>query len=276
MDTGFLLVNKPAEWTSHDIVGYLRKVTKIKKIGHAGTLDPFATGLLIVGIGREATKRLDEFKNLKKTYVTTIRLGATSDTYDGTGKISYNMKHVTCSKNFFKKMLHATCHMLYDKDLSENKIKTVLQEFIGEQDQLPPMYSAKKINGKKLYQLARQGITVERKPTRITVFSLKLHRYLSPPPRERWLQARGGTSDNNQTLDSLPSLTLEITCSTGTYIRSLAHDIGQKLGIGAYCEELQRTKIGQYTLEDATPVQELSRDNWQDFLVEVPESYKST
>lgn len=222
MDTGFLLVNKEAGWTSHDVVGYLRKVTRIKKIGHAGTLDPFATGLLIVGIGRECTKRLDEFKGLDKTYQATLHLGAVSDTYDKTGVITEKS----------------------DKHILLEEIHTVLKDFTGEHDQLPPMYSAKKVDGKKLYKLARQGIEVERKPNHITIFDLKILEY------------------------TYPLLKLEIRCSTGTYIRTLAHDIGQHLGVGAYCEELERTTVGPYLVKDATPVKDFSRDNWENSLFE--------
>jgi tRNA pseudouridine55 synthase len=216
----FLLINKPAGWTSFDVVNYIRKKIKIEtnnkniKVGHAGTLDPFATGLLIVGIGREATKRLDEFKNLPKSYLATIHLGATSDTHDVTGTI--------------------------EKELATNKeqpslevVKKIVMMFVGKQQQIPPMFSAKKINGQRLYKLARQGKTVERKPVEIEILDIKILGY------------------------TYPFLKIEVTCSAGTYIRSLADDIGKKLGTGAYCEELTRTKIGEYKLENAKPIDEL-------------------
>lgn len=210
MTSGFLLINKPKDWTSHDVVAYLRKIIGVKKIGHAGTLDPFATGLLIVGVGREATKRLDKFKVLPKTYIATLKLGGTSDTYDSTGKITMTQ----WPNGTIKKP-------------SLEKINKILKKFIGKQLQTPPMYSAKKVGGKKLYELARKGVEVERQPANIEIYNIKLLEY-------NW-----------------PYLKIEINCSTGTYIRSLAHDIGQALGCGAYCDELERVKIGEYLVEDA-------------------------
>ncbi len=221
MENGFLLINKPATWTSHDVVGYMRRVTHIKRIGHAGTLDPFATGLLIVAIGRENTKRLDEFKDLEKTYIATLRLGATSDTYDKTGVITE----------------------LSDKKISLEEIQKILPDFVGAQEQLPPMYSAKKVDGKKLYKLARKGIEVERKAHHITIYDIELLDY------------------------NFPELKIRVRCSTGTYIRSLVQDIGQKLGVGAYCEELERVSIGEYSIENATPIKDFSRDTWKNSLL---------
>ncbi len=215
--SGFMykLIDKPVDWTSHDVVakirGIARKVTGNKKIkvGHAGTLDPFATGLLIVGIGREATKRLDEFKALPKTYIATLKLGATSDTQDSDGVITKTRKHENT------------------KTPTENKVIDILQNFIGKQEQIPPMYSAKKIGGKKLYDLARKGIEIEREPNEIEIFNIKLLDY------------------------NYPDLKIEVDCSTGTYIRTLAHDIGKKLDCGAYCDELRRTRIGEFDVDKA-------------------------
>lgn len=218
----FLLIDKPVTWTSHDVVAYLRGVTKIKKVGHAGTLDPFATGLLIVGVGREATKQLDAFKNLDKTYVATLKLGVTSDTYDSTGTI---VEQPTAEKP------------------TEKQIKAVLDTFIGSQQQIPPMYSAKKVKGRKLYELARKGVEIERAPHEITIYQVNLLDY------------------------SFPALTLEIACSSGTYIRTLAHDIGQKLGTGALCSDLRRTRIGDYRAQDARDPRLHTGDNWTNFLL---------
>ncbi|HLD60746.1 MAG TPA: tRNA pseudouridine(55) synthase TruB [Patescibacteria group bacterium] len=245
----FLLINKPAGWTSFDVVNYVRKkvgastVIPVKtgiqtldsrlrgndnrrkrpKVGHAGTLDPFATGLLIVGIGREATKRLDEFKKLPKTYVATLHLGAVSDTYDVTGKIR-NMIHDT------RKTIHnnnETAKQWSNEKPNEKQILFTLESFKGKQLQTPPMHSAKKVGGVRLYKLARQGKEIEREAVPIEMYDIKLLEY-------EW-----------------PRLKIEVTCSAGTYIRSLANDIGEKLGVGAYCEALTRTKIGDYTLEQA-------------------------
>jgi tRNA pseudouridine55 synthase len=208
----FLLINKPEGWTSFDAVGYIRnriKRTDPKhkniKVGHAGTLDPFATGLLIIGVGRDATKRLDEFKKLPKTYLATLHLGATSNTDDKTGEI----KPTSDSQ----------------PDLEE--VKATLKQFLGKQLQIPPMFSAKKIDGQRLYKLARKGEEIKREPSEIEIYGLELIEY------------------------SYPLLKIKVSCSTGTYIRTLARDIGEKLRVGAYCEELTRTSIGEYDLNSA-------------------------
>lgn len=218
---GFLLIDKPATWTSHDVVGYLRGVTREKTIGHAGTLDPFATGLLIVGVGRDATKQLEHFKGLPKTYEATIQLGAESDTDDPTGTLIEHPDAIPPS---------------------QEAVETVLQEFTGPQLQIPSMYSAKKIGGVKLYDLAREGKTIERPPQPIEIFSLELVSY------------------------TYPTLTIRVQCSPGTYIRTLAHDIGEKLDIQGYCLTLRRTAIGPYNVESAKEPKSLSRDNFAQFL----------
>ncbi|PIP67376.1 MAG: tRNA pseudouridine(55) synthase TruB [Parcubacteria group bacterium CG22_combo_CG10-13_8_21_14_all_41_9] len=209
---GFLLVNKPSGPTSHDIIDQLRRIALIRQIGHAGTLDPFASGLLLVGIG-EATKLLRHYVGLDKKYEAILKLGAVSDTYDRTGNITKtsNSKHQTSKKY----------------QITNNQIKKILKSFIGKQKQTPPMYSAKKIKGKKLYELARKGIEVKRKAQDIEIYDIKLVSYK----------------------DDI--LKIECRVSSGTYIRTLAHDIGQKLGCGAYLEELKRTRIGDFELKDA-------------------------
>lgn len=224
----FLLINKPEGWTSFDAVAFVRnqvmkgnianidKLTpdekgntkpKKPKVGHAGTLDPFATGLLIIGVGRESTRNLDDFKRMKKTYIATIKFGETSDTYDKTGKIEKTNN---------------------PKTITEEQILEAIKSFTGKQLQTPPMFSAKKINGQRLYTLARKGIEVERQPNEIEIYKIKLLDYT-------W-----------------PVLKIEVQCSAGTYIRTLAHDLGQKLGTGAFCQELVRTQIGDYLLTNAT------------------------
>ncbi len=205
MKKSFLLIDKPAGITSHDVVDIIRKKTGVKKVGHAGTLDPFATGLLIVAVGRENTKKIDSFKALKKEYETVAALGSSSDTGDLTGKI--------------------TPHN--DPNVSEEKIKTILKTFLGKQTQIPPMYSAKKVGGIKLYELARQGKTVERKPHAIEVYDIEFLGY------------------------NKPELSLRIKCSAGTYIRTLVEDIAKALGTHAYTKELRRTKIGDYSVNGA-------------------------
>lgn len=212
----FILIDKPIDWTSFDVVNYIRKQHRAKnpenkkiKVGHAGTLDPFASGLLIIGIGRDATKRLDEFKDMQKTYLTTIHLGYNSDTDDSTGKITEYKNDTSI------------------KIPTEKEVKKVLQNFEGEQKQIPPMYSAKKIEGTRLYKLARAGKTIERQPNIITIFSIKFLSY------------------------NYPKLEIEVVCSTGTYIRTLSRDIGETLKTGGYCDKLRRTKIGKYNVENA-------------------------
>lgn len=245
-ESGFLLVDKPVDWTSHDVVGYLRRVTGIKKIGHAGTLDPFATGLLIVGVGREATKRLDEFKGMQKQYTATVQLGATSDTQDLTGTIAPwgggTLRAVT-----------------------QADIERVLSAFIGKQTQIPPMFSAKKVNGKKLYELARKGEVIEREPVEIEMFDIALLPLLP----------RGSSHESEPMIDGMcdhggvTSFTISVTCSTGTYIRTLCHDIGQALDTGAYCSALRRTHIGTYDVRDACEPSSIHSDTWLSLLTNV-------
>ncbi len=218
---GIILIDKPAGITSHDVVDALRRVTGIRRIGHAGTLDPFATGLLILGIGK-ATKQLGGLASKEKEYVGTAVLGATSDTQDGTGVIT-PVPDATMPGR-------------------EHLVRT-LELFKGTIEQIPPMYSAKKIGGKKLYELAREGKTVERKPSLVTVSELALLSY--EPPR----------------------FSVRVRCSSGTYVRTLAHDIGKRLGTGAYLDQLRRTKIGDFSVEQAAPLRQLTKENWEGFLL---------
>ncbi len=205
-ENSLLLINKPSGPTSHDIISRLRKLTGIKKIGHAGTLDPFASGLLLCAVGRETTKEIGKFFKLDKEYIATLHLGATSDTHDRTGKI-IDSRVV--------------------KPKTEEEVKKIALSFIGQQEQTPPMFSAKKINGQKMYVLARQGKVVERRPCSISIYSLEILSYI-------W-----------------PKLIFKINCSSGTYIRVVAYDFGQRLGCGAYLEELERTKIGEFNVKEA-------------------------
>lgn len=209
LPSGILLINKPVGPTSHDIISRLRRLTGIKKIGHAGTLDPFASGLLICAVGREATKTIDRFGGLPKEYEAVFHLGATTDTYDRMGQITE--REVA-------------------KQPTKEEIALVLGKFLGKIEQIPPMFSAKKVNGQKLYDLARAGKTIERQANSIEIFNLEILDY-------EW-----------------PRLSLRINCSKGTYIRSLAFDLGEALGVGAYVEELVRTKIGDFGLERAIKI----------------------
>ncbi|MDP2586333.1 MAG: tRNA pseudouridine(55) synthase TruB [Candidatus Komeilibacteria bacterium] len=222
---GFLLINKEGDWTSHDVVAKLRSILKIKQIGHTGTLDPFATGLLICAVGN-ATKMVGLFDLLPKTYQATIKLGQTSDTFDRTGEISK-------FQNPISPALPGQA-----KEISNSNLQEILSSFLGKQEQLPPMYSAKKINGKKLYDLARQGIEVARKLCEIEIYSIKLLNFNSD------------------------LLKIEVQCSAGTYIRVLAHDFGQKLGTGALLQELKRTAIGGFNLSSAVSLNTLTSQNF--------------
>lgn len=200
-----LLVNKPSGPTSHDIVNRVRRRTGVKRVGHAGTLDPFASGLLILLVGREQTKRQSEFLTMDKTYEAVIRLGATSTTDDRTGMIT-------------------PCHTVPYKEPLRKEIEIAISSFIGEQDQMPSQFSAKKIKGTPAYKFARKGEVVELAPKRVTIHSIDLLAY-------DW-----------------PRLSVRMHVSSGTYIRAFARDLGEKLDCGAYVEELKRTAIGPYSL----------------------------
>ncbi len=212
--SGFLLVDKPSGPTSHDIVDIARRALGTRKIGHAGTLDPFASGLLILAVGA-ATTSVSQFVGLEKSYEATLHFGARSDTMDRTGRIEPR----SCAP------------------VPREALEAALAKFRGEIDQTPPMYSAKKIGGKKLYELAREGKTVERKPVRVTIHELELVFY-------EW-----------------PVAMIRCRVSSGTYIRALADDIGEALGCGAYLEELRRTKIGDFRVEDAVPPSAIDAGN---------------
>ena len=209
----FLLIDKPRGMTSHDVVDRVRKITGEKRVGHAGTLDPNATGLLIIGVGRESTKRLWTISAGKKSYVAEICLGEVRDTDDVEGKV------ISKSKS---------------KRVSLEKIENTLRKFIGEQEQVPPLYSAIKISGRKAYEMARKGKEIKLKPRKVVVYSTKVLDY------------------------RYPILKIAAEVSSGTYIRSLARDIGDKLGTGAYLKELRRTRIGKFDIKESVGLEELS------------------
>ncbi|MBD3307042.1 tRNA pseudouridine(55) synthase TruB [candidate division KSB3 bacterium] len=210
---GILLIDKPAGMTSHDVVAAVRKLGRIKKVGHAGTLDPFATGLLMLCLGK-ATKISQYLVGHDKTYVGVMKLGETTDTQDRTGEVIARQPTAAVSP---EALTHA------------------LKQFEGPQSQLPPMFSAKKVGGRRLYDLARTGKTVEREPQAVTIYALDL-------------------------LDvDWPFVRFRVACSKGTYIRTLAHDIGQVLGCGAHLTALQRTAIGPFALSDAMSLDQFAR-----------------
>lgn len=228
---GFLLIDKPAGITSFGVIARLRRITGVRRMGHAGTLDPFATGLLIVGVGRGATKRLGESLGKDKTYEAVAVLGATSTTQDKDGEISPLVTGTDAS---------AAAALP-----TEEQIRAALPRFTGTLQQMPPMFSAKKIAGRRLYELAREGVEVERKPNEITVHEFALLAY--QPPRA----------------------TLRARVSKGTYIRTLAHDLGRALGCGAYLEELRRTASGDLRVEDAVKLDDVTPENWQTLLRQI-------
>lgn len=212
---GLLLIDKLAGLTSHDVVDAVRRIAKTRRVGHAGTLDPFATGLLILGIN-QGTKALTALVGLDKEYEATLELGATSETFDPEGVITQ----------------HATRNT---QQPTAEEIERVLEQFRGGYDQKAPLHSAKKIKGKKLYELARAGeATEEMRPSKhVSIPLLCVTSYV------------------------FPELRLRIACSSGTYIRSLADDIGRALGTGAYCRQLRRTRIGDFSVHNATVLADL-------------------
>lgn len=211
-----LLVDKPLTWTSFDVVNKLRYQLKHKtgikrfKVGHAGTLDPLASGLLIVCCGK-ATKTIDSYMGMPKEYTGTIVLGATRPSYDMETEIdqTFDISHLT-----------------------ESDIRDAVQSFLGTIEQIPPLFSAKKIEGKKAYEFARKGIDLNLKPNVITIHEYEITRL------------------------ELPEIDFRVKCSKGTYIRSLAHDLGKNLGVGGYLKSLRRTAIGEHKVTDASSIEE--------------------
>lgn len=202
---GVIVIRKEKGFTSHDVVAKLRGILHMKKIGHTGTLDPDAEGVLPVALGK-ATRLVDMITDKEKTYEAVMRLGVVTDTQDMSGTV---LSQTT------------------ERSVTEEELCTVVSSFVGDYMQVPPMYSALKVNGKKLYELAREGKTVERKPRPVHFYEIEI-------------------------LDiSFPLVHFRVTCSKGTYIRTLCHDIGEKLGCGAAMESLLRTKVGRFTLDDA-------------------------
>jgi tRNA pseudouridine55 synthase len=208
---GLIIVDKPAGLTSHDVVLYLRTLLKIRKIGHAGTLDPLATGVLLITLG-QATRLFPFLSKMNKTYSGEIKLGMATDTYDSGGKPQGEES------------------LAYP---GEEELREAVKSFEGQILQLPPPFSAKKINGQPAFKLARKGMTPHLKPVKVTI-----HRFLA--------------------LDySPPYLKFEVECSSGTYIRTLAHDLGQKVGCGAHLVQLRRLAVGWYTEEEALSLEKI-------------------
>ena len=229
MINGIINVYKEKGFTSHDVVAKLRGITKQKKIGHTGTLDPDATGVLPVCFGN-ATKVCELLTDQKKEYETTFLLGYTTDTQDKSGKTLET----------------------FAVNVTQNEVEQVIRSFEGEYQQIPPMYSALKVNGKKLYELAREGIEIERKARTVQIIKIDIKEI------------------------KLPHITMSVICSKGTYIRTLCYDIGQALGCGATMQELVRTKVGDFSVEDAVTLKEIEDMRDQNRLLDVVIPVEST
>ena len=211
---GIINVYKEQGFTSHDVVAKLRGILQMKKIGHTGTLDPDAVGVLPICVGK-ATKVVELLTNKDKTYIAKVKCGVQTDTLDMSGEILQTS----------------------EQRVTKEEVEQVIPEFTGQQQQIPPMYSAIKVNGKKLYELARKGETIQRKPRKITIHELSLLSF----------------DEDNQEFE------IQVCCSKGTYIRSLCDDIGKKLGCGAAMKELRRTQVGVFFAEDALTLDEIQR-----------------
>ncbi len=225
---GLLLIDKPSAWTSFDVVakvrGNLKKSGVNKpKVGHTGTLDPLATGLLVLTLGSYC-KRAQEFSKLDKVYEVTMKLGETSTTADEEGEKT----------------------VVSDKRPDENDVKQVINSFVGEISQVPPAYSAIKVDGQRAYKLARAGKEVKLEPRVVHIYSIEAVKY------------------------AYPNITFVAHVSSGTYIRSLVEDIGKKLGTGAYMSGLRRTKVGDFDLLNALPIQNLSAEATYQSLISLP------
>ena len=226
---GIVIVDKPQDWTSQDVVSKLRGVFKTRRIGHGGTLDPMATGVLPVFVGR-GTRGVEFFEHAEKTYEAVLQLGITTDTEDTSGEV------------IEEKEVH----------ISETEFIEILSQFRGKIMQVPPMYSALKINGQKLVDLARKGKTVERQPREIEIFELTM------------LEFTGTTAR------------LRVKCSKGTYIRTLCKDIGEALGCGGCMAALRRVQAGEYTIEEAVPLQTLlDTENPEEYLRPVDSMFRN-
>lgn len=208
---GFLIIDKPKGWTSHDVVAKMRGILKERKIGHLGTLDPLATGVLVLAVGRDSTKKIKDYMKVEKEYEVEIELGKVSDTYDSEGNVRA---------------------LDFDlKSLKEETILEVMRGFWGDTMQIPPAFSAKKIQGQRAYALARAGKPVELKAVQVRM-------------------------EGSNIEIEIPIVRFQVKVSSGTYVRSLAHDIGQKLGCGALVTALRRTRVGDFKIEDARKIED--------------------
>jgi tRNA pseudouridine55 synthase len=223
---GVLIIDKPAGLTSHDVVARVRRLLHVRRVGHAGTLDPFATGVLIVLVGT-ATRLAQFLTGAEKEYEAVIRLGFSTDTGDLTGRPLTNPDERENLKIRW----------------TDDEIETALRQLCGPINQIPPMYSAKKRKGQKLYELARRGEKIEREPVCVSIHTFEAKR----SGGQFWKDNRDGTLD----------LSVHVVCSAGTYIRTLAEDFGKLLGVDAHLAELRRTRSGDFSVEDAKTLEQL-------------------
>jgi tRNA pseudouridine55 synthase len=222
---GVLIIDKPAGMTSHDVVARVRRATGHRRVGHTGTLDPFATGVLVVLVGR-ATRLAQFLSGAEKEYEATFRLGYATDTGDGTGQ----------------RVTSFTTETQRHTEIHREGIESAMASLRGEIEQTPPMYSAKKVGGKKLYELARRGEEIERKSVRVKISEFEA-------------VASNGVPNEND--DGTTDLRVRVVCSAGTYIRTLAEDFGKQLGVGAHVSELRRTRAGEFMISDAITLERL-------------------
>lgn len=247
---GILLVDKPATWTSFDVVNYIRRIVanhegkkpKNCKVGHTGTLDPFATGLLVILVGKEYTRKAQELSKVDKTYEVTAVLGKVSSTGDPEGDITPFVSHSERSEGSIPGDNRSFAGAQDDKAVSttvptQKAILEAFEAFKGQIEQIPPAFSAIKVNGQRAYKLAREGKEVKIEPRKVTINRLELVDY------------------------DYPNVKLVAEVSSGTYIRTLVEDIAKKLGTGAYTSELRRTTVGKFSINDATEVKKLDVDS---------------
>jgi tRNA pseudouridine55 synthase len=217
---GIAIINKPPGITSHDVVSRVRRIFNMRRVGHAGTLDPLATGVLVILLGK-STKLFDKFVAFDKAYAATLKLGTQTTSADITGTV---------------------IELKPFEDITKDQVTETLAQFLGESEQFPPMVSAVKYKGERLYKLARKGVVVDRPSRRIRIDKLKLVDF------------------------KLPEVKFYLECSKGTYVRTLAEDVGQRLGCGACITQIERTKVGPFLIEDAVKLEELNENhirNWQ-------------
>ncbi|MGH9931239.1 MAG: tRNA pseudouridine synthase B, partial [Pyrinomonadaceae bacterium] len=246
---GVLVIDKPAGVTSHDVVDGIRRILHVRRVGHTGTLDPFATGVLVILVGR-ATRLAQFLSGVEKEYEAVIRLGYATDTGDVTGKkiepLENELDRSSASLPVTEPHLgtgRTEISVLQQGGWSREQIEAALASLRGEFDQVPPMYSAKKQGGRKLYELARRGEEVERKPVRVCVDKFEA------------IKPTGELLKDN--LDGTFDFAVRVACSAGTYVRTLAEDFGKRLGVGAHLAELRRTRVGDFQIQQAQTLERL-------------------